>query len=399
MKKVNFLNIFDFFVDEVNSNSFILKEIVGKFLLFIDGEQVSLPVLLFFDKTYDLKIIDLENGPDKVGLFRNLNKNDLLSVSEKKVYGESSFIGDSYEFVFSEKFICTTVFKETPLYYKFYVDEEISEDFELLDEFDNKITNFENYDNFIYFNPKQNYSYFYLNDGFKKPVFYTKANENKIFSHSFSNNEIIFKEPEYVSFFKLSSLKEFSNLRVLITDEADDVSVFNTLSDLNFNFFNKDSILPVFKKIKKISLFSNELIDTDLAKEKIIFYYTKETTHCFLDQENFSLKKKSINDVVFLAKEFLSHDFDFYFSKDLSLLDLSKKYIFDGTSFLEHSDGNISFSKEKNTLFFAAPFFEFEESKVFSKKAFLTVPDTIDYEYYSFNFKPIFVELVVKSEL
>ena len=141
MKKVNFLNIFDFFVDEVNSRSFILKEIVGKFLLFIDGEQASLPVLLFFDKTYDLKIIDLENGPDKIGLFRNLNKNDLLSVSEKKVYEESSCIGDSYEFVFSENFICTTVFKETPLYYKFYVDEKISEDFMLLDEFDNKITN------------------------------------------------------------------------------------------------------------------------------------------------------------------------------------------------------------------------------------------------------------------
>ena len=81
------------------------------------------------------------------------------------------------------------------------------------------------------------------------------------------------------------------------------------------------------------------------------------------------------------------------------MLDLNKKYTFDGSAFLEHSDGNISFAKEKNTLFFATPFFEFEESKVFSKKAFLTVPDTIDYEYYSFNFKPIFVELVVKSEL
>jgi hypothetical protein len=53
----------------------------------------------------------------------------------------------------------------------------------------------------------------------------------------------------------------------------DEVSVFNALSDFNFNFFNKDSVLPVFKKIKKISLFSNELIDADLAKEKIIFYY------------------------------------------------------------------------------------------------------------------------------
>ncbi len=399
MKKVNFLNIFDFFVDEVNSDSFILKEIVGKFLLFIDGEQVSLPVLLFFDKTYDLKIMDLENGPNKIGLFRNLDKKDLLSVSEKKVYEENSFIGDSYEFVFSEDFICTTVFKDTPLYYKFYVDEKISEDFELLDEFDSKVTNFENHDNFIYFNPKQNYSYFYLNNGFKKHVFYTKANENKIFSYSFSNNEIVFKEPESVSFFKLSSLKEISNLRVTITDEMDEVSVFNALSDFNFNFFNKDSVLPVFKKIKKISLFSNELIDPDLAKEKIIFYYTKETTHCFSDQSKFALKKKSINDVVFLAKEFLNHDFDFYFSKDLSLLDLNKKYTFGGSTFLEHSDGNISFTKEKNTLFFAAPFFEFEESKVFSKKAFLTVPDTIDYEYYSFNFKPIFVELVVKSEL
>ena len=399
MKKVNFLNIFDFFVDEVNSDSFILKEIVGKFLLFIDGEQVSLPVLLFFDKTYDLKIMDLENGPNKIGLFRNLDKKDLLSVSEKKVYEENSFIGDSYEFVFSEDFICTTVFKDTPLYYKFYVDEKISEDFELLDEFGSKITNFENHDNFIYFNPKQNYSYFHLNNGFKKPVFYTKANENKIFSYSFLNNEIVFKEPEFVSFFKLSSLKEISNLRVTITDEMDEVSVFNALSDFNFNFFNKDSVLPVFKKIKKISLFSNELIDPDLAKEKIIFYYTKETTHCFSDQSKFALKKKSINDVVFLAKEFLNHDFDFYFSKDLSLLDLNKKYTFDGSAFLEHSDGNISFAKEKNTLFFAAPFFEFEESKVFSKKAFLTVPDTIDYEYYSFNFKPIFVELVVKSEL
>ena len=304
MKKVNFLNIFDFFVDEVNSDSFILKEIVGKFLLFIDGEQVSLPVLLFFDKTYDLKIMDLENGPDKVGLFRNLNKNDLLSVSEKKVYEENSFIGDSYEFVFSEDFICTTVFKDTPLYYKFYVDEKISEDFELLDEFDSKVTNFENHDNFIYFNPKQNYSYFHLNNGFKKPVFYTKANENKIFSYSFLNNEIVFKEPEFVSFFKLSSLKEISNLRVTITDEMDEVSVFNALSDFNFNFFNKDSVLPVFKKIKKISLFSNELIDSDLAKEKIIFYYTKETTHCFSDQSKFALKKKSINDVVFLAKSF-----------------------------------------------------------------------------------------------
>jgi len=113
-------------------------------------------------------------------------------------------------------------------------------------------------------------------------------------------------------------LKEFSKLRVLITDETDEISVFNTSSDLNFNFFNKNSILPVFKKIKKISLFSNELIDTDLAKEKIIFYYTKETTHCFSNQDNFLLKKKSINDVVFLAKEFLNHDFDFYFSKDLS---------------------------------------------------------------------------------
>ena len=399
MKKVNFLNIFDFFVDEVNSDSFILKEIVGKFLLFIDGEQVSLPVLLFFDKTYDLKIMDLENGPNKIGLFRNLDKKDLLSVSEKKVYEENSFIGDSYEFVFSEDFICTTVFKDTPLYYKFYVDEKISEDFELLDEFDSKVTNFENHDNFIYFNPKQNYSYFYLNNGFKKPVFYTKANENKIFSYSFLNNEIVFKEPEFVSFFKLSSLKEISNLRVTITDEIDEVSVFNALSNFNFNFSNKDSVLPVFKKIKKISLFSNELIDPDLAKEKIIFYYTKETTHCFSDQSKFTLKKKSINDVVFLAKEFLNHDFDFYFSKDLSLLDLNKKYTFDGSAFLEHSDGNISFAKEKNTLFFAAPFFEFEESKVFSKKAFLTVPDTVDYEYYSFNFKPIFVELVVKSEL
>lgn len=400
MKKINFSGVFDFYVSSVDSDSFVLEELVGKYILFIDGEQAVLPVRLFFNKNYDLKILDLKNGKKNIGLSRNLSKNDLLVVSDKKTYSETTFIDDNYTFSFDNNFICTTAFKDTPLFYKFYVDEVIAEDFNFFDEFDVVVENFYISNNFVYFNPQQNKNYFYNNNGIKKPIFYSKASDNKIFSESIINNEFVFKNVEYISFFQLFSLNSFSEILVSVYDEADKVTEFKVNSTSSIDFYRRENLIPVFGKVSKIKLSSKIINNTDLAKEKFVFYFSKEETHSFFESSSKTkFKKKSINDVIFLAKEFLNYGYEFYSSKNLIDLDIQKKYKFENDSFIEQEDGNISFDSNNFAQFLIAPFFNFEESNIFTKTPVLSVPSSVDYEYYSFNFKPIFVDLVVKDEL
>ena len=395
--KINFFDLCFFDVSNVEKDSFVLESLSfiedKRVLLFVDGLQVVFPYTFSLVKSYNLSFVQINSSFEQLGLFDTITKNDFLLFDDKKHYAVET-IFDLKTFVeFKQDDLFTCVYNDQALFYKFFVPEKIATDFSVFDMFDVPVSDFKvNGNGFVYFNPKNNYNYYYLNDGRKQNIFYSKAFENKIDSFRFSDNVLSFETGQYMTYLCFVCNTELDDFFLKITLIDGTVLTKTCKNNLFVDFSKKENCVEVFGNVSKIEVFSKNTPSAVFSKLVKTCYFLLEQTFFIKDGVSF-FKKNKIDDPVFFAKEYGPIDFEQALSLDFTLCDLSKKYLFKNGVFVESEYGNFSFDSENSAHQLCSSYFEFEESQCSVNKTFLEYPAKIDHSYYSFNFKPVFTNL------
>ena len=186
-------------------------------------------------------------------------------------------------------------------------------------------------------NPKNNYNYYYLNDGRKQNIFYSKAFENKIDSFRFSDNVLSFETGQYMTYLCFVCNTELDDFFLKITLIDGTVLTKTCKNNLFVDFSKKENCVEVFGNVSKIEVFSKNTPSAVFSKLVKTCYFLLEQTFFIKDGVSF-FKKNKIDDPVFFAKEYSPIDFEQALSLDFTLCDLSKKYLFKNGVFIEGKD-------------------------------------------------------------
>lgn len=399
-KKIKLNDYFYLTIESVNDKNF---SVIGfetvfenDYVLFLGDSQIEFPKTLTYEDIHSLKFVSLNSSTNELGKISPCSRKDLINVIDDKIYNLTANSAYSKESVFDPvNELITNFFADSPLFYKFYFYGKIASDFSIYDNFDNQITDYKivtyGFKNYIYFCPNNFSTFYFINNSQKEYFEYFKAFELKKFSELFNNKYLEFDEPEYITFFYLYSNENINKQIVTITFEDDTVQKIDCNNNSFNSFLYKDFVIPLFKKVKSFEISNLE--------QKVFLTYIQETNY-FLKEDKYYFQKQNFSDTTFKASEYNNYNFDYLASFDLKNLELEKKYLFDGSNFIESEFGNIYFPQDSNVFLMCSSFFNFFDFDVFSKKPSYKVLDkTVDLNYYNYNFKPILVNLEDKDEL
>lgn len=400
-QKINLDDTFFLEVDNIKKDTFDIlgfeTNLEKEFLLFIGDSQVEFPKTFSLNEKYILNFISVHDDEGALGVFSYPTKKETLCILDKKFYSLKIDFDFKNKVIFDPNDdLVTEEFSGLPFFYKFYINDEIFDDFKIFDDFDVEVDDFkiikQNKKNYIYFNPIQFKNYYFINNGNKNYFNYYKSFEFKKFYEKFNSSVINFEEPEFISYFYLKSNSLIEDFVLELTTDENEKIKIEISKNQGDDFLNSDFFYRLEKRITQIELFSKSKSSSFFVNDNNFFVYTQEQVY-FYKNNCFYFQKKQQENTLFLAKEYKVANIEIPYSE----FSIEKKYLFNGSNFVESELGNYFFQKNDSLIFSSNFFFE-TDFKVFKNKLTYSVQNfSFDLEYYNENFKDISNEIISKD--
>lgn len=317
--------------------------------------------LIFTD---EINKADFKIHIPKIKDYININKNikniDILMNDELE-----------YELLNNENILATTKFKDEPLFWKVYIENDV---YSIYDEDGLYINNFfeEDYNSgkIVYFNKEYNKKYYYiLEDGSKNYFEPIKAFENIKIYHNID---------------KLGISNLNKNIYLLS---------INTNKIVDNNFTCKIYVYDSNNNIKTITLKKNDLnktfeVNVYISKVKIDinnpedFYIIESSNDNIIYDNKIIYFKKDYDDICYLTYDIPIVNYDNIINK----ININKKYLYINNQLIEDNNGNIYLEELQGNCLFVE---ELNKEIEFKNKILKTYSASNHDKYYEDNFKSV----------